>query len=126
MRPLPESLPRIQVEDLKLRAVRQRLVHSPSAVFVHLLFFLLYQILLLVCCFCLCWGSRPLLNLELHLQLELQKLVVRLMRCLGLEVGWELWKFLLMQPLDVPLFLRDGGAVVVYSRPEAEELQLLT
>jgi hypothetical protein len=60
------------------------------------------------------------------LQLELQKLAVTLMMRLELEGGWELWKFLLMLPLDVPLFLLDGGGVEVYSRPEAEELLLLT
>ena len=60
------------------------------------------------------------------MQLELQKLAVALMMRLELEVGWELWKFLLTSPLDVALFLLDGGCVEAYSCPKAEALLLLT
>lgn len=122
---LLEILPPNLVEGLQLRAARQKLDHSPSLALVRLLSCLLCQILP-VWCFGLCWNSKNLLERELRVQLELQKLAVTLMMRLELEVGWELWKSLLMLPLDVPLFLLDGGGVEVYSRPEAEELLLLT
>lgn len=48
------------------------------------------------------------------------------MKHLELEEDLLQWQFLLILPLYAPLFLPDDGDVAVYSRPEAEEFQLLT
>lgn len=49
------------------------------------------------------------------MQLELQRPVVMPTRAVELESWW--WFLLILLLLDVPLFLQDGGGVVVYSHP---------
>jgi hypothetical protein len=118
---LPENLLQIQEEGLGLRAVHRRLCHSPLVVLV-LLYGHLYHVLPF-CCFGLYLDSKILLKQSWHLSLEPQKLVGVLTKDRGHEMCLQIRCF---RRLDVPLFLLDGGVLVVYSRPQAEELQLST